>query len=440
MKKFLRGLSILLFLTLIGAVFALRAGWLGLPWAAPPAAPPSPAVDASPSSVAQASPSPTTPPTPSPSPLPRRDPSVLRVAVGTRASALLFLALPQFIREHQQDLDVQCIIEPDATLRWQMLAAGRVDLACGTLDSFVLAAGRNNPGAVLFEVGVSNGFDALVARNATSLPELADKRIAVVGGEGGRRLLSNFLNSVKPSHFTGTIVDTDDARDALQMLRTGRVDGAVLWNPYVDAAQREPGVRVIARTSSAQEQAVEVCVVSQSALSNRKPQVLKFMQYWFDLEHRVLGDRFTGIKMVARCAERKESDVIELLERVQLYTLEDNQKRDPKTVALEIGVLQDFWRETGVPNSNNPVDSARLVQIDLTQQVSTDTHPATTRPISVPNGTTPSSDVEDAPIEIDASGTPLGIVPSSTPDAIEPPSPSEPLSAPSSNAATPRPR
>lgn len=363
MKNLLRVLLVVIGVAAVGAVFAYRLGWLGLPAFAPSATPtPSP----SPSSTAAATIAATPESRPTPTPLPTRDRTVLRVALGDRASALVFQALPQYVKNAGGGVTIECITVPNASDRWQMLAAGRVDVACGTLDSFVLAARRRQPGAIIFKIASSAGFDALVARDVQNLQGLGGKRVAVVSDEGGEYLLAYFLDRTNLSSEV-SIERMEDVRDALQLLQSGRVQAACLWQPYVDVA-RAAGMRVLASTSIDRPFLDEVCVASYPALEDREEEVREFMRGWFELEGLLSADPRLGRQTVAHDAHRKISD-LDSLGLIHFYTLTDNRKIDKQSLVTEMGKIGYVWHVADVPNKSLPVDVERTIRMDLVQQI-----------------------------------------------------------------------
>lgn len=391
---------------------AFAAMWmvgLRLPFMRSPAAPPAP--EASPAAPhegpSSAAPSGAVSPSPAAS---HRDPNTFRIAVDERRIALLFLALPKFIADHSNDMAIECIVVPDAAQRWQMLAANRIDAACGTLDSFVLASTRMSPGALLFETATSTGFDALVTTRGESVADLKGKTIAVVSGGGGLRLLAYFLDSAKVLLSEIHFVDVDDPRDAVSLLRLKRVDAAVLWEPFVQTAVTECDAKVIARSSPALSWPTDICVVGYGALSNRRAEVMRFMQHWFELEAALLKDRTLGIEMVARDAQHPASEVASLLEHQHLLTLTDNKKLDPRSVFNEMQTLVDFWHITDLRNTSGPPPRSleRVVQLDLLQAIEIDSPAARPPPVTPePEMPSPSSAVSPGAASPAASSAPV---------------------------------
>lgn len=389
MKKILLGLTAIVGLTIVLAVIAIRMGVLT---SEPPApAPPSP----SPRPVVVHS---------TPSPLPTRDRTVLRIAIDDRASSLPFLALPEFIRNHGNDVHVELVTVADANLRWQMLAAGRVDLACGTLDSFVLGNSRHDAGAILFRVGTGGGTDVLIAvKDIADLHALAGKRVAVVSGSGGSFLMGYFLNRAGLSPSEVKMVEAEDPADAIAMLQNGRVQAAWTWEPHVSKALTN-GMHILTSTAQTPNVLEVVCVVNRTTLDVRRPEVLAFMRHWFEFESFLTNNPGLGLDPVSHAAHLPAATVGNLLSGVHWTDLTENQKLENEDIASQMRRVQEFWKITGAQNSGATIDTARSVKIDLTREIEV-TNPtsifgASPVPSSVPSAS-PSShaspSVRDAP-------------------------------------------
>jgi ABC-type nitrate/sulfonate/bicarbonate transport system substrate-binding protein len=392
MKKLVRALLVIVLVAVAAGVLAFRMGWLALevPGGTAPG-PPAREPSATPHVIVAS--------TPTPSPVPTRDSKILRVAVDERGASLLFLALPAWLKNHGNDLEISCVVVPDAAVRWQLLSAGRVDLACGTLDSFVLAESRAPTGAIIFKAAQSKGLDILVGREAESVEALAKKRIAMVRGEGGAFLLGFFLDAHKMLPSQVQMIDVSDPRDALQLLESGRVQAACLWPPYSTRALALKGAKALADTGS-HPMLDEVCAVNATTLERRKSEVVRLMAAWFELEAQLATNVGWGSEMLARETRRPPAEVSDVLSRIRLYTLGENQAMESSQVATEMSHLQDFWRVVGAPNAGNKIDFERAVRIDLTRAIDLPT------PSSI-YGTSPSPSPESASPSKGKGGSPL---------------------------------
>jgi len=355
MKKFLKGLGILLCITLAVIVLAFRMGWLTLDMVLHRVPAPSP----SPKVVVQ----------PSTAPRTQRDHNILRVAIDDRASTLPLLALSDFIKSHGNDLRIDLVQIPDPRVRWQMLAADRIDIAFGTLDSAVLGQIRHDAGTVIFKLSASSGMDVLVAtKEIQDLHALAGKRVAVVSGAGGSYLLGFFLDRVGLSPSEVHVVETEDPRDSVQLLQKGLVQAAWLWDPHLKGLTAN-GLHVLGSTTPGQEIVEEVCVASHSAFNDRNGAILTFTRHWFEFETLLKNNPGLGRELVARAARVPAGSVVTLLGGVRYFDLVDNQKLENEDIANQARRIQEFWKIMGTSNATLPIDLAHGIRVDVTREI-----------------------------------------------------------------------
>lgn len=354
MKRFLVGLCALICTTLAIAILALRMGWVTWDRLRQVVLHPSPIASAT--------------VLPRSAPLPTRDRSILRVAIDDRASTLPFVALQDFIKSHGNDLRIALVRVADARLRWQMLAAGRVDVACGTLDSFVLGQIRHDCGLMLFKLSTSKGMDVLLAADGVQdMRGLAGKRVAVVAGSGGSYLLGYFLDQARLSPSEVTVIEADDPKDAAQLLKRGAVQAAWLWPPHVREAGE--GFHVLVDTTNVENVLDDVCVASHAAFNEHNAELLAFTRHWFEFESLLKYNPGLGHELVARNANIPAATVGKLLSNLRYYDLEDNQKLEDADVVNEMRRIQEFWRIMRAPNVNGGGDLARAVRVDVTHEI-----------------------------------------------------------------------
>jgi len=330
-RRFLRNVALVALLGVFAAGYAWQKGWWepDTTWL-----------------TTRGAPSPQASPTPAPSP--SVDPSLLRIGVDDRAAYLPFWAVPSMI-EDPTKLRVQLVVVPDAELRWQMLAANRLDLAVGTLDSFTTAASRIDPGAMIFEIGSSAGADQLlVTPDLTSIKALIGKRIAVVRGTAGRYLMATALDRERIAPSLVQLVEVDDVRDAVALLQSGKVSGAWVWSPH-GSALATGGYRKLVDTR-ALEPVREVAVASRQALQEKKAALEGLIAAWFAIVDKLHVTFGIATDIIARGAGIKPSLVSQLLDEIKLTSAHVNQSMDADAVLGSLRDTRVTLRDIGTVN------------------------------------------------------------------------------------------
>ena len=144
--------------------------------------------------------------------------------MGDRPAYLPLLALSEWL---PTDVKVRIVPVPDVSQRWAMLADGRLDMACGTMDSFALASLHQQIGHYLFSIGAGAGEDVVMAQTGTShLADLSGKSIAVPRGGRAEYLLglmfSNDGLSLSQSHLVYTATASRRGHPVAKEFRAGR--------------------------------------------------------------------------------------------------------------------------------------------------------------------------------------------------------------------------
>lgn len=320
----------------------------------------------------------------------------LRIGVDDRAACLPFSAVSEFLEGDARNLHIQIVPVADAEMRWQMLAAGRLEMACGTLDSYTVAAARFNVGSIIFKIGTSSGDDMLVSTpDIANVRALAGKKAAVVSGGPGAYLLGYFLDRQSMSPSEVQTVSVDDVQDAARLLEAGKVSAAWVWEPWgQNLASR--GFKVL--TTSAEHDIVQdVCVANAASLKGDTRAMLQsFMKGWFGLINLLNANPGLAKDLIARHAHVRPAVAGMLLSDVHFADLNENKRLDANAIGERMKRIIEFFKFTGeAPNMSRPIDYAQSVAADLVNEVEV---AAPTSIFGRPTGTpSPAPDGGDAP-------------------------------------------
>jgi NitT/TauT family transport system substrate-binding protein len=125
-----------------------------------------------------------------------------------------------------------------------LMATGKVDAACLTLDEVLRVRATGVPLTVALGFDVSEGGDVVMAMPGTrTLADLAGKRIGVESGPLGALMLRELLRTAKLPRASVTVVDVSTDQQ-LQTWRAGHIDVAITYEPVATLLQREGGARI----------------------------------------------------------------------------------------------------------------------------------------------------------------------------------------------------
>lgn len=222
----------------------------------------------------------------------------------------------------------------DYGTRFRRLKDEELELAVATVDSYVLNGEPHGyPGVIVAVIDESKGGDAIVARSAAiaNLDDLKRKpavRVAYTPASPSEHLLKAIA-----THFDITglkrggaaqRIQADGSSDALEKLRAGKADVAVLWEPDVSRAVADPAFVKLIGTEDTDKLVVDVLLASRRLLQEKPEAVRTVLDQYFDtLKH--YQDAPEQLRDEVQEATRVPSDqVAAMLQGVAWASLNDN--------------------------------------------------------------------------------------------------------------------
>lgn len=269
-------------------------------------------------------------------------PRTLRIAVGPdRPVSLPLRALHRLPDTSGLKLEIREIVEPG--LRWQLLAAGEVDLVATSLEDFALGVARFDPGLMIFPVGSSEGSDAVVgsAEDKNGLvafvPGTPGEFMALTRGQGQRAVAANGVE------------------EAARWLAGGDAGAAALWEPWASAL--EQGKRLDATSPAAPS--VQVWVASRDLLDGEaEPRVgpadlATVAEAWFSLVGQLQSESPLALKAVAEENELSVDELRKHLEGYRFFTLDEAKQwqDDEARLRARLEEILRVWSLAGAPNT-----------------------------------------------------------------------------------------
>lgn len=184
-------------------------------------------------------------------------------------------------------LDIDLIVLTGLAERNSALKAGRIDALAAPVDYFVLSAGHRLATTIVMAIDESAGGDGIVARkDIKRFEDLRGKKVAFQRGLPSEFFLRALLqqHGVKLEEMKFTDLETADAGTAFI---AGKVDAAVVWEPWLTQAKERGNGHVLASTREYPGLIVD-CLAFTKEVVARSPQdvqkivsaVLKAIDYW----------------------------------------------------------------------------------------------------------------------------------------------------------------
>ncbi len=197
----------------------------------------------------------------------------------------------------KKQIGVRFVMEPDFKARFDKLASGEFDIACATIDSYLVnGLSSKYPGVIVFGIDESFGGDALIVRDGIS--SLDDLKSPGITGAFVGYSPSEFLLKSQISHFGIESLlpqidkfRTADASSAYQKFKSGNVDFAVLWEPFASRALAEvPGSSRLIDTRQARGIIIDVAVASRKIVAEKPKLVQEVTEAYFVALHHFLQE------------------------------------------------------------------------------------------------------------------------------------------------------
>lgn len=191
-----------------------------------------------------------------------------------------------YVAEHNGYLkkygaDVKLVWFPSYMTSVEALSAGQIDANCQALIDTLAPLEKKIPIKVILVTDNSAGNDALMVKNSiTSYPQLRGKTIAVEMNSIENYLAVTALeqHDVPPAEVHFVNMSTGDAAAALI---TGKVDGAGVWNPWLQRIEARKAGHPLFTSAEAPGLIPDIVAVREKALVAHRKDFIALAKAWF---------------------------------------------------------------------------------------------------------------------------------------------------------------
>lgn len=292
--------------------------------------------------------------------LPQTTERSLRIGLLGRPAELPLQAIRRIPEAAGVKLEFRTLADP--ALRWEMLAAGEIDLVVASTDELALAIPRYDPGVVVFPVAQGVGADALV-----QLPGTAQGQLLVAFPPGGAsEHLAEYL-ARSQSDREARAVQARDPKQVLEWLRSRQVQAAALYEPYVTQALAA-GAQPVNDTPRTPQW--EVWVMSRQALAGNarvsREDLASLSQAWFALVEQLNEARAPTLKAIAEDNGLTAEACNQALKGTTFFELDTLQEDVGLQASLEDRLTRSLtsWSLFGAANQKG-ADYGRALDLSL---------------------------------------------------------------------------
>ena len=164
---------------------------------------------------------------------------------------------------------------------------GAQDMSFVPLWEVMQVDSNNDKPVIVLVADISAGSDGIVARaGIESVKDLKGKKVGVKLSTVTHLILLEALKfqQLKPEDVE--IQDVSNER-GLELLKAGKLDAAVVWEPSLSKTAKQIGGKVIFTTKDVDSLVIDSLVTGANTIKSNQESVTKFIMAWFDAIHAV---------------------------------------------------------------------------------------------------------------------------------------------------------
>lgn len=247
-------------------------------------------------------------------------------------------------------VEVELVWFPIYTDSLSAFNAGKVDGNCTAWSDAMAPLAEGIKLKVVLVNDNSAGNDAIIAKpGITSVKDLKGKTVATELGTVDHFLLLMALSknglSEKDISFKNLTVP-----DAAAAYIAGKLDAAVIWQPWISQIQREGKGKAIFTSKDLPGLIPDLLVFQEKTIAERPTEVQAIVATWFEVVSFIQSKESEAVKIMAKVVEQKPADYQAFLPGTKFFDLAANleafekKEKDPKSLYGSGKVISDFLK------------------------------------------------------------------------------------------------
>jgi NitT/TauT family transport system substrate-binding protein len=204
------------------------------------------------------------------------------------------------------------------------LNTGKVDANCQTWSDTIPPLAEGIPLKVVLVNDNSYGNDGLIAKTGiSSVKDLKGKTVATELGTCDHFLLLQALSkagmSEKDVNYKNLTVP-----DAAAAYIAGKVDAAVVWQPWLYQLEKEKKGTVLFNSANIPGLIPDLLVFKADVAQSRAAEIQKIVNTWFEVVAYIKENQADAVKIMAKVVEQKPEDYAVFLPGTKFFDLKAN--------------------------------------------------------------------------------------------------------------------
>lgn len=223
-------------------------------------------------------------------------------------------------------VEVELVWFPIYTDSLTALSTGQIDANSSAWSDVIPPLAEGIQLKVVLVNDNSHGNDGLVAKpEFKSVKDLRGKTVATELGTVDHFLM---LQALAKNGMTEKDVQFKNLAvpDAAAAFIAGKVDAAVIWQPWLSNVQKTGKGRLLFSSADIPGLIPDLLVFKADVAASREAEVQKVVATWFDVVEFVKTDEAQAVQIMAKVVEQKPEDYKVFLPGTRFFNLDDNIK------------------------------------------------------------------------------------------------------------------
>lgn len=248
-------------------------------------------------------------------------------------------------------VEVELVWFPVYTDSLTALNTGKLDANCQTWSDTMAPLAEGIPLKAVLVNDNSAGNDGLVAApGIKSIKDLKGKTVTTELGTCDHFLL---LHALAKNGMTEKDIQYKNLAvpDAAAAFISGKVDAAVIWQPWLHQVQAEGKGKLLYSSAQMPGLIPDLLVFQESVIKERSAEIQKIVATWFDVLQFIKSHEDEAVKIMAKVVEQKPADYKVFLPGTKFFDLKANvrafEKRTDDASLVGSGkTIADFLKAT----------------------------------------------------------------------------------------------
>lgn len=273
-----------------------------------------------------------------------------------------------FFKKHKAD--VKLVWFANYTDSISALSSGQLDANSQTWSDTMGPLAKGVPVKAILVNDNSAGNDALmVSGKIKSFAELKGKSIALEEFSISHFVLATALAKNGMSQKDVKVVNLS-AGDAAAAFLSGRVDAAVVWNPWVAQIEKSGKGKALFTSKDMPGLIPDLLVAQDKAIKAKRKDLVGMIQAWFDTEKFIRDNPDEAAKIMAKVVGMKPEEYKVFLPGTRFFDATANQAAltpaDPKSLQAVAPTISSFLLDKklidGKPDAAKGIDASLLAE------------------------------------------------------------------------------